>query len=56
MLLSSTVERKYSDVYLRAEELHQFVLQPTFGNAEFGQILAGMIVSFVGKYLLTARY
>ncbi|KAH9901500.1 hypothetical protein C8Q73DRAFT_778926 [Cubamyces lactineus] len=50
MLLSSTVERKYSDVYLRAEELHQFVLQPTFGNAEFGQILAGMIVSFVGAF------
>ncbi|KAJ8463676.1 hypothetical protein ONZ51_g10103 [Trametes cubensis] len=55
MLLSSTVERRYSDVYLRAEELHQFVLQPTFGNAELAQILAGMIVSFVGKYRSTIR-
>ncbi|KAI0333557.1 hypothetical protein GY45DRAFT_1319526 [Cubamyces sp. BRFM 1775] len=50
MLLSSTVERRYSDVYLRAEELHQFVLQPTFGNAELGQILAGMIISFVDAF------
>ena len=55
MLLSSTVERRYSDVYLRAEELHQFVLQPTFGNAELAQILAGMIVSFAGKYRSTIR-
>ncbi|CDO73588.1 hypothetical protein BN946_scf185014.g58 [Trametes cinnabarina] len=49
-LLASTSERKYSDIYRRAEELHQYVLRATFGNPEFSQILAGMITSFIGKF------
>ncbi|KAI9065343.1 hypothetical protein FKP32DRAFT_1590526 [Trametes sanguinea] len=49
-LLASTTERKYSDIYRRADELHQFVLQPAFGNAELSQILAGMIMSFITAF------
>ncbi|KAI8989739.1 hypothetical protein BD414DRAFT_485075 [Trametes punicea] len=49
-LVASASERKYSDIYRRADELHHFVLQPTFGNPEFSQILAGMITSFVGGF------
>ncbi|KAI0372974.1 hypothetical protein BV20DRAFT_1042308 [Pilatotrama ljubarskyi] len=49
-LLASTTERKYTDVYHRASELHQFVLQPAFSDAGLGQILAGMLTSFVGAF------
>ncbi|KAI0780618.1 hypothetical protein BD413DRAFT_498650 [Trametes elegans] len=49
-LLASTFERKYTDVYRRAEELHQFVQQPAFSHDALGQILAGMTTSFVGSF------
>ncbi|KAI0362458.1 hypothetical protein OH77DRAFT_1416719 [Trametes cingulata] len=49
-LLASTTERKYPDVYSRAAELHQFLLQPAFSDAGLGQILAGMLTSFVGAF------
>lgn len=49
-VLASTHERKYSDVYRRAEELHEFVSQPAFADAALGQILAGMVASFIGQY------
>lgn len=49
-VLASTHERKYPDVYRRAEELHEFVSQPVFADAALGQILAGMVASFIGQY------
>ncbi|KAI0636661.1 hypothetical protein C8Q77DRAFT_1093947 [Trametes polyzona] len=49
-VLASTHERKYPDVYRRAAELHQFVSQPVLPNADFGQVLAGMVTSFVGAF------
>lgn len=49
-LLASTHERKYQDVYRRAEDLHQYVSQPAFSEAELGQIMAGMATSFIGQY------
>ncbi len=52
-VLASTHERKYPDVYLRAEELHEYVSQTAFSDAALGQILAGMVTSFIGEYLNT---
>ncbi|KAH9857210.1 hypothetical protein C2E23DRAFT_806960 [Lenzites betulinus] len=49
-LLASTHERKYQDVYRRAEDLHQYVSQPAFSEAELGQIMAGMATSFIGSF------
>ncbi|EIW60190.1 uncharacterized protein TRAVEDRAFT_57526 [Trametes versicolor FP-101664 SS1] len=49
-VLASTHERKYSDVYRRAEELHEFVSQPAFADAALGQILAGMVASFIVSF------
>ncbi|KAI0822826.1 hypothetical protein BC628DRAFT_1387842 [Trametes gibbosa] len=49
-LLASTHEREYLEVYRRAEELHQYVSQSAFPEAQLGQILAGMATSFVGSF------
>ncbi|KAI0647372.1 COP9 signalosome [Trametes meyenii] len=49
-LLAATSERKYPAIYQYAEALHQFVLQPAFSDAGLGQILAGMITSFVEAF------
>ena len=57
-LLASVSERKYADVYVRAEQLHQFVSDPSFPNPVLGQLLAGMTTAFVGMcfmYLITVH-
>ncbi|KAI0707671.1 hypothetical protein C8Q76DRAFT_745855 [Earliella scabrosa] len=49
-LLASVSERKYADVYVRAEQLHQFVSDPSFPNPVLGQLLAGMTTAFVDAF------
>ncbi|KAI0723925.1 COP9 signalosome [Cerioporus squamosus] len=49
-LLSSVSERKYANIYTRAEQLHQFVLDPSFSVEPLGQVLAGMITGFVDTF------
>ncbi|TBU65508.1 hypothetical protein BD310DRAFT_953648 [Dichomitus squalens] len=49
-LLASVSERKFSQIYTRAEALRNIVSEPGFPNPELGQVLAGMIDAFVGKY------
>ncbi|KAI0807692.1 hypothetical protein C8Q74DRAFT_1228685 [Fomes fomentarius] len=49
-LLASVSERKYADVYNRAERLRQFVSEPNFPNEIFGQLLAGLVTAFVEAF------
>ncbi|TFK94754.1 hypothetical protein K466DRAFT_508776 [Polyporus arcularius HHB13444] len=49
-LLSSVSERKYTNIYTRAEQLHQLVSDPGFSVQPLGQVLAGMVTAFVEAF------
>ena len=49
-LLASVSERKYTQIYPRAEALRNMVSEPSFPNTELGQVLVGMIDAFIGVY------
>ncbi|RPD80381.1 hypothetical protein L226DRAFT_479116 [Lentinus tigrinus ALCF2SS1-7] len=49
-LLASVCERKYTNIYSRAEQLHQFVSGPSFSGELLGPILAGMVTAFVDAF------
>lgn len=49
-LLASVSERKYTQVYPRAQALREMVSPPSVPNADLGQTLIGLIDAFVGEY------
>ncbi|KAI1794656.1 hypothetical protein LXA43DRAFT_995991 [Ganoderma leucocontextum] len=49
-LLASVSERKYTQIYPRAQALREMVSAPDFPNAELGQLLVGMIDAFVDAF------
>ena len=55
-LLASVSERKYANIYSRAEQLHQFVSDPSSPVQPLGPLLAGMITAFLGAYHMTMSY
>ncbi|PIL24274.1 hypothetical protein GSI_14027 [Ganoderma sinense ZZ0214-1] len=49
-LLASVSERKYTQIYSRAQALRDMVSQPDFPDAELGQLLVGLIDAFVEAF------
>ncbi|KIJ69167.1 hypothetical protein HYDPIDRAFT_79650 [Hydnomerulius pinastri MD-312] len=49
-LLASTSERKYANIYLRAQALGAMAQQPDFPDATLAKVVASMVVAFVESF------
>ncbi|KAG6862058.1 hypothetical protein C0995_007188 [Termitomyces sp. Mi166 len=49
-LLASTWDRKYANVYSRAQELKNLVQQPGFFDEQLGSVLSKLVTVFVGSF------
>lgn len=48
-LCASVSERKYQNVYVRAQEVHAAIQSTTIPNADFATIANGLLSSFLGE-------